>query len=169
MNAYDRLDELLERWEASRAQGTKLTAEELCADCPDLIDEVRRRIAALLAMDSALGTATGDLKGGLGVIIASATPKSDGSVIFQNQHHWVTESGGTLFLGPAEAIAYPSPIAGVYAVSYPNGITLTGGTGAFAGATGTIAVFGAVDLGQQQLTLRYAGQVCFKPVPPLSR
>jgi serine/threonine protein kinase len=59
MDTNDRLEELLERWELSRAQGTALTPEELCVDQPALIDEVRRRIKALLAMDSALETETG--------------------------------------------------------------------------------------------------------------
>jgi hypothetical protein len=46
-----------------------------------------------------------------------------------------------------------------------DGVTITGGTGRYAGASGKIAVFGAVDLGKQQLILRYEGQVCTRPVP----
>jgi hypothetical protein len=51
---------------------------------------------------------------------------------------------------------------------YLDGIDITGGTGRFEGATGHLSsVFGAVDLKLGQVTLRYAGTVCFKQVPPL--
>src|SRR5262249_37679337 len=46
-------DGLVDSWEALQEQGTSLTVEELCADCPELFAEVRRRIEALQAMDSA--------------------------------------------------------------------------------------------------------------------
>jgi serine/threonine-protein kinase len=49
------VEELLLRWEAARQQGQQLTAEELCADCPHLADEVRRRMGAILAMEDVLG------------------------------------------------------------------------------------------------------------------
>jgi serine/threonine protein kinase len=42
----DRLRELLLRWDELRQEGRDLSAVELCADCPELIDELlRRRIA----------------------------------------------------------------------------------------------------------------------------
>jgi hypothetical protein len=44
------------RWEELCDCGTPMTIEELCAACPDLVGEVRRRIEALRAMDSALDT-----------------------------------------------------------------------------------------------------------------
>jgi tetratricopeptide (TPR) repeat protein len=50
-------DHLIDRWEELRAQGAAPTADELCADCPELAPELRRRIAALEAMESALDTA----------------------------------------------------------------------------------------------------------------
>ncbi len=45
----DRIQELLERWDDLRQQGEELSVEELCRDCPELADEVRRRIEALKA------------------------------------------------------------------------------------------------------------------------
>jgi serine/threonine-protein kinase len=51
-----RVNDLLECWEELRERGTPPSVEELCADCPELLEEVRRRIAALQAMDSALDT-----------------------------------------------------------------------------------------------------------------
>ncbi len=44
----------MDRWEDLRECGAPLTVEEVCAGCPELVPEVRRRIEALRAMDSAL-------------------------------------------------------------------------------------------------------------------
>lgn len=38
------LDDILDRWEEAVTRGNTLSVEELCADCPELIDEVRERI-----------------------------------------------------------------------------------------------------------------------------
>ena len=114
-----------------------------------------------LDQTTTLGTATGDLRGGLGVNVLSVTPGANGSVVFHNHHHWVTEAGDTIFFADADATAFPSGVSGLFAASYANGINITGGTGRFAGATGKLAtVFGAVNLGQGQIVLRYQGQVC---------
>src|SRR4051812_18061761 len=55
MTHEEQVREILERWDALREQGKRLTAEELCADCPDLLDEVRRRMAPIQDMLSLLG------------------------------------------------------------------------------------------------------------------
>jgi hypothetical protein len=109
-----------------------------------------------------LGTATGDLRGGLGVSVLSVTPGSGGGpTIYHVHHHWVTETGDTLFFKDADLSAFPTTVSGVILADYLSGVTLTGGTGRFANASGKLAAFGAVDLNQGQLTLRYGGQVCF--------
>jgi hypothetical protein len=115
-----------------------------------------------------LGTATGDLKGGLGVSVLNFSPGQSDTLIFQNRHHWVTETGDTIFFDDASATAYPSGIPGLYAVRYTEGVTLSGGTGRFARASGRLAMFGAVDQNRQQVILRYQGQVCSRPVEPSS-
>jgi tetratricopeptide (TPR) repeat protein/tRNA A-37 threonylcarbamoyl transferase component Bud32 len=56
MDNEARIDDLVDRWEMMRDRGTPPTIEELCADDPALAAEVRRRIGALLAMESALDT-----------------------------------------------------------------------------------------------------------------
>ena len=49
---------------------------------------------------------------------------------------------------------------------YLNGVNITGGTGGFENAHGTLeSVFGAIDLNKGELTLRYEGTVCFERVP----
>src|SRR5262245_54073711 len=49
------IGELMLRWESARQEGKELTAEELCADCPQLVEDLRRRIRAVLAMENAFG------------------------------------------------------------------------------------------------------------------
>jgi hypothetical protein len=114
-------------------------------------------------IDSAdtLGTATGDWKGGLGVQILSEAAGPNGTLILHVHHHWVTETGETLSFDDAYVTLFPSGVSGFYAASYVDGIKMTGGTGRFNGATGTLAAWGAIDLNKKQLTLRYAGRVCF--------
>src|SRR5262245_53051835 len=53
----DRVEDLLLRWEELSERGESVTPEELCRDRPELLDELRRRIRALQAMDQALDTA----------------------------------------------------------------------------------------------------------------
>src|SRR5581483_10385882 len=52
----DRLGDLLLRWEELHDEGRPVAPEELCRDCPELLEPLRRRIAALRAMNSALDT-----------------------------------------------------------------------------------------------------------------
>lgn len=41
------LDELLSRWEELREQGQDVSAQEICSTCPELADELARRIEVL--------------------------------------------------------------------------------------------------------------------------
>jgi hypothetical protein len=91
----------------------------------------------------------------------SINPGPNGTTVYHVQHHWVTESGDTIFLKDAELTTFPPSISGLVALKYIDGVTITGGTGRFAGASGTLAVFGAIDLNHGQLILRYQGEVCF--------
>src|SRR2546430_17700836 len=51
------ISQLLAPWEELRVQDQTLWAEKLCADCPELVEELQRRIRALRDMDRALGLA----------------------------------------------------------------------------------------------------------------
>lgn len=44
MAVDDRLVDLLLRWEELRDQGQSVRPEELCRDCPELLEEVRRQV-----------------------------------------------------------------------------------------------------------------------------
>src|SRR5262245_6010698 len=88
------------------------------------------------AEDQTAGTATGDLKGAVGVKILETVSKSP--LVLKVQHFWVTETGDTLLLDPAEVTAYPSASpsqTGLFSFVYEDGVKITGGTGKYAGAT----------------------------------
>jgi len=105
-----------------------------------------------------MGTATGDLRGAVGAKILS----TDG-VHFVIQHHWVTEAGDTILFNPVTEVATPLNPGqlGILGLTLPQPIQVTGGTGRFDGATGSIAAFGALDFPHGQTVFRYSGQVCF--------
>src|SRR5688572_7965585 len=50
MSTAEQICELLLRWDDLREQGQEASAEELCGACPELVEEVRRRIQVLRAM-----------------------------------------------------------------------------------------------------------------------
>jgi serine/threonine-protein kinase len=54
MSTDSRISDLLLRWEERRDLGDNIPAVVLCRDCPELLPEVTRRIAALQAMDPLL-------------------------------------------------------------------------------------------------------------------
>jgi hypothetical protein len=61
MHSDARLEELLDLWEALRAEGREIATVLLCRDCPELAGALAERVRALRAMewmDSALATAT---------------------------------------------------------------------------------------------------------------
>jgi serine/threonine-protein kinase len=54
-----RLDAMLERWEEALEEGITITPEELCGNCPELLDDFKRHIAALRQIDRKLKTQAG--------------------------------------------------------------------------------------------------------------
>jgi hypothetical protein len=54
-----RICDLLLHWEEAKADGRILSAEELCADQPELVEPVRYRIAKLEAVNDVLEGSTG--------------------------------------------------------------------------------------------------------------
>jgi WD40 repeat protein/tRNA A-37 threonylcarbamoyl transferase component Bud32 len=56
LSADERLQDLLLKWEESCRQGRPLPAEELCRDCPELLEPLRRQMSVLRAMDAVLTT-----------------------------------------------------------------------------------------------------------------
>jgi hypothetical protein len=110
-----------------------------------------------------LGTATGDLKGALGVYFFSIAGVGTPTVVAMVHHHWVTEAGDTILLHDATANAFQvGNLAGVYGVgdgSYT--VKVIGGTGRFADATGNLSLIGVLDITTGRVVLRYQGEICF--------
>ena len=108
-----------------------------------------------------MGTATGDLAGGLGVHVISQQAGPNGTLLITVQHHWVTANGDTVGLDQATVTLFPTPVQGFYAASYVDGVNVNGsGSGRLAGASGKIYGWGAANFATGQLVLRYSGQVC---------
>ena len=106
------------------------------------------------------GTSTGDIRGAVGVAILGVNGN-----VYHVQHHWVTDSGDTIFLQNADLTLFPTSDPNRVLGDYLNGVEISGGTGRFEGANGHLSsVFGAADLNLGQITLRYAGTICFAPV-----
>jgi len=115
-----------------------------------------------LDASATFGTATGDLAGAIGVAVGGLDVNNDGSLTFHNQHHWVTVTGDTINVEPADATGYATTYPGLYAAIYLKGVAITGGTGKFEGATGMLTSFwGAVNKSTGEVVLRYAGEVCY--------
>ena len=118
---------------------------------------------AVVNASTTLGVVDGDLKGSVAATILNVTQGANGTTIFTVQHHFVTQSGDTIFTDVATATAIQVGQAlgmqGFYAVvNYP--VHITGGTGRFAGATGDFNSIGVGDLGSGRTIFRYSGQVC---------
>lgn len=113
--------------------------------------------------NTTLGVATGDLKGAVAATILNISTQPDNSVVFTVQHHFVTDSGDTITVDVAHAVATPVAPGLLAIVSYP--IKITGGTGRFSGAHGQINNIGEVDLNTGHTVFRYTGEVC-SPHPP---
>ncbi len=108
---------------------------------------------------TALGTVTGGLRGATTAKF-TAEPQEDGSIKLTLHHAFVTEAGDSLQTEDT-GLLVPVPNApGVFRMTVHY--TITGGTGKFAGATGTLDNHGEAILAgplSGQLTLRYSGQI----------
>ena len=109
--------------------------------------------------NTTLGPATGDLRGAVAAtLLTPPQPGPGGTVLFNVQHHWVTESGDNIYFDKAVATTLPLSQTRFAIVSYPAHIV--GGTGRFAGATGDLTNIGEADL-VAGTAFRYSGAVCF--------
>ncbi len=58
MTDEERLEELLDRWEQTQSEGSRRTPEEMCRDCPELLESFRRRLGLLRRVDGFLRDGT---------------------------------------------------------------------------------------------------------------
>jgi hypothetical protein len=111
-----------------------------------------------ISSTTTLGPATGDLRGAVAASLQGSPVTSGSNVLFSVLHHWVTDSGDTIFFDVATAKTVPLSQTRFAIVDYP--VHIKGGTGKFAGATGDLNNLGEVDLNDGNV-LRYFGKVCY--------
>ena len=105
-----------------------------------------------------LGNVTGDLAGATRAVVLGQGSGDDGRVTLDLAHDFVTFNRGSLTTTDS-AIWTPVPgREGVFHMS--TNYTITGGTGAYEGATGQLVNDGVADTTTGLVTLRYAGEVC---------
>ena len=61
--ATEQIDKLLLLWQDRRQQGCAAPVEELCLDCPELLPELEKRIAALDQLDGCASVMTVKVSG----------------------------------------------------------------------------------------------------------
>ena len=105
-----------------------------------------------------LGNVTGDLAGATRAVVLGQAAGDDGRITLELAHDFVTFNRGSLATTDT-AVWTPVPGRdGVFHMS--TTYTITGGTGAFDGATGQLVNDGVADTTNGLVTLRYAGEVC---------
>jgi len=129
--------------------------------CESVGGVLMTNIGAIAAGGINLGPVFGDLQGSVAAKILSYNT-ADGT--YSVQHYWVTTSGDTILFAPATLHpTYPTSDHNIVAVPWGHYIaTIIGGTGKFAGATGTLDNFGMADFNKLTLVLRYSGNVCYQ-------
>jgi hypothetical protein len=110
-----------------------------------------------------LGVATGDLKGAVSATVLEVTPRPDGTLVFNVQHHWVVDAGDTILFDPVHVLAVPIA-PGIFGATSLEPLKVLGGTGKFEGAGGALTAIGGAELhpdGAGETVFRYRGEVCF--------
>ncbi len=111
-----------------------------------------------------LGPSTGDLKAAVSANLTSFVPQPDGSFKTTSVEVWVFGPKDMLiFAGNATFTPIPGQPAGT--VDDQNTLTVIGGFGAYAGATGTVQVSGTgynlfSGPGQGYFDVKYKGNIC---------
>jgi hypothetical protein len=142
-------------WAAASAQA------QTCTDVSGKFNEM------ILPADSApndpagrvLGNVDGTLAGATTAFITSLAPGANGALNVTTNNAFATFEGNLLFTRGAAVWTFIS--TGFYQVDLT--LTVTGGSGKYVGATGTIKVLGigdSVGPGSGQFIQEYRGQVC---------
>ena len=105
----------------------------------------------------ALGTVTGGLAGAT-MATFSVSGGNGGNLNLVLHHNFVTDSRDSLTTTDTGTLVPVPGFPGIYRMSV--NYIITGGTGRFAGATGTLQNHGEADLNTGLLTLTYSGRVC---------
>jgi hypothetical protein len=114
-----------------------------------------------------LGPTTGTLKAAMTAYLTSLAPQPDGTLKATSVETWVV-SANDLLVFDGVATFTPIPDTPVGTVSDALKLTVIGGTGAFAGASGVLNVTGTgynlfgpnAGPGKSYFDIRYTGEIC---------
>jgi hypothetical protein len=114
-----------------------------------------------------LGPTTGDLKASVSAYLTSIAPQNDGSLHATSVETWVLGAQDVLVFA-GDATFTPVPDAPIGTVADSLWLTVVGGSGKYAGATGTLHVTGTgynvfgpnAGPGSTFFEVRYDGTVC---------
>ncbi|MCR9110969.1 MAG: hypothetical protein NXH94_19040 [Rhodobacteraceae bacterium] len=134
-----------------------LSGGAVVADCQPVAGTIDATVVGGEPLN-VLGNVTGDLAGATRAVVLGQKASDDGSVTLELAHNFVTFNRGSLATTDS-AVWTPVPgREGVFHMS--TSYTITGGTGAYDGATGELVNDGVADTTTGLVTLRYAGEVC---------
>lgn len=139
------------------APALALSAGAAVADCRPVAGTIDATVIGGEPLN-VLGSVTGDLAGATRAVVLGQGAGDDGRVTLDLAHDFVTFNRGSLRTTDS-AVWTPVPgREGVFHMS--TTYTITGGTGAYDGATGQLLNDGVADTTTGLVTLRYAGEVC---------
>lgn len=104
-----------------------------------------------------MGTFTGAGCGTFLACITSQEQKGNGSLRFELRHAYTTRSGDT-FTTTDRVVGAPTGRPAEYLIN--NQVTITGGTGRFANASGFLRTHGTVNLQTGVVSVDYHGRIC---------
>ena len=105
-----------------------------------------------------LGNVSGDLAGATRAVVTGQSAGDGDTMLLTLEHDFVTFNRSSLKTSD-KTVWTPVPgHAGLFHMA--TEYTITGGTGAFAGASGSLTNDGIADTNTGLVTLRYAGEVC---------
>lgn len=134
------------------------TSSRPAANCTNIAAHVT---ATLQPGGTAIGSITGDITGGVTATISLITPSGDGngSLHVLMEHHYTNALPfGRLDTSDHAVLAPSDKSDDVFRMN--NRLTIVGGDGIFADATGELATHGTVDFGTGAIDLTLKGRVC---------
>jgi hypothetical protein len=134
----ERLIELVLRYEEACEQGQQVTPEELCRDCPELLDDLRAALGRIRGLDAMLATRTDDSAGEPRAparvgeyAVLGELGKGGMGVVYKGRHEATQELVAVKLLregldGPDQVARFRREAAALATLRHPNVVRLLG-------------------------------------------